>query len=331
MKKSLVITTIATVLVIVVALTTATFAWFSSAGQTQATSSFTAQTNNAAFTLVPWSSGNGNGTFDTGNGSAIIDLTSASTIDNNAGRFGLWTTTDMKPYMPTSVINAASPKEVTGNNWGGIPGADFFTAASTGNDKVVSQVTAVKYANDSASTIGFPNVAKLQLFNHKAVEQQVQIEVSITSSEARGALLANALRFLIIGVPNDTSNSASFVFGTQYEYSISGSTNGGTGSLYTPTDTPTDLTDVSYPGTATNTDYGTIGLADLHNIKEQNQPTETIYTMSDTEGKVKLAASKAYTLYIYVWMNGSTATESLGGGQVNFEINFTAPEAEESP
>ena len=102
MKKSLVITTIATILVIVVALTTATFAWFSSGDESNVTSSFTAQADNAAFSFSKWE-----GTDYAVTSSTTIDFTDAEGL-YGSNPYAYWSTNGMKAVAPIKEINLDS-------------------------------------------------------------------------------------------------------------------------------------------------------------------------------------------------------------------------------
>ena len=220
MKKSLVITTIATVIVIVVALTTATFAWFSASSKNEVTSDFTAQTSNAVFTFYPWSSGNNQ--YDYANGSSSLDLTQFTTLDTNAGHGGFITRENMKPYVPFETINADTPVVMTGN-WAGLPGEEFYTAQDTNGqltdaDKTPTNSAAAEVATQIANA-GFANVARFELVNGKNVAKNVDISVTITGKgNSPDVAVAEEMRVILIGVPSaDNTGAKKFIVGTEYK------------------------------------------------------------------------------------------------------------------
>ena len=113
MKKSLVITTIATILVIVVALTTATFAWFSSGDESNVTSSFTAQADNAAFSFSKWE-----GTDYAVTSSTTIDFTDAEGL-YGTNPYAYWSTNGMKAVAPINEINLSTVDTFAGSEVAG--------------------------------------------------------------------------------------------------------------------------------------------------------------------------------------------------------------------
>ena len=334
MKKSLVITTIATVLVIVVALTTATFAWFSSSNQTTATSNFTAQTTNAVFTFYPYQSNQSQ--YDFGNGQTTLDFTTATDTTDAAGKFGIFTTTEMKAFVPTALIDASTPATMTGN-WSGLPGAPFYTANSNGNT-LNNAYLAVNSPSDNFANGGSPNVARFLLFNGKAEQKKVDIEVKITAQgKAQDIGVADGLRFLMIGVPYNGNSGTTFVIGTEYAY------DGVPDSTTIKNDTSSSFTPEAYSSARTEaldeeegfvSSYnGFVGYAKLAQLESVgvNTSGSNTYTFTNADSGIVIDAQKAYEIYLYVWLDGSVITDGSAGGAVSFAINFTDPEAEEAP
>lgn len=326
MKKSLVITTIATVLVIVVALTTATFAWFSSSNQTTATSNFAAQTTNAVFTFYPYQSNQSQ--YDFGNGQTTLDFTTATDTTDAAGKFGIFTTTEMKAFVPTALIDASTPATMTGN-WSGLPGAPFYTANSNGND-LNNAYLAVNSPSDNFANGGSPNVARFLLYNGKAEQKKVDIEVVVTAQgKAQDIGVADGLRFLMIGVPYNGNSGTAFVIGTEYVYDgVPDSTTikNDTSSSFTP-ETYTPANTASY-GTFDATGY--VGLQTSKSVGVNTSGSNT-YTFTNADSGIVIDTQKAYEIYLYVWLDGSVITDGSAGGAVSFAINFTDPEASEAP
>ena len=323
MKKSLVITTIATVLVIVVALTTATFAWFSASSNNEVTSSFTAQTSNAVFTFYPWSSGNNQ--YDYANGSSSLDLTQFTTLDTNAGHGGFITIENMKPYVPFETINADTPVVMTGN-WAGLPGEEFYTAQDTNGQltdayKTPTNSAAAEVASQIANA-GFANVARFELVNGKSVNKNVDISVTIMGKgNSPDVAVAEEMRVILIGVPSgDNAGAKPFIVGTEY-------VSGGDPAVWSDS-----FTEGSYVSNTTAS-YSTFttggGYANLIEPKSMNRdPNGTLtysfpYKIADsTFSGISIVAGARYDVYLYIWLDGSEITDGGAGGAVDLKINF---------
>lgn len=330
MKKSLVITTIATVLVIVVALTTATFAWFSSSNQTTATSSFAAQTTNAVFTFYPWLSNQNN--YDYGNGQTTLDFTTATDTSDASGKFGIFTTTDMKAYVPTAVIDATTPKTMT-DNWAGLPGEQFYTANVSGKELNNAYLTALK-PSDNFSNGGAPNVARFLLLNGKTEQKKVDITVTVTAQgKTQDIGVADGLRFVMIGVPYNSNSGQAFVIGTEYAYdgipeSVDlTSTHTFTPEAYSSARTDADESEEGFVSSY-NGFTGYAKLVEPVSVGVNTSGTNT-YTYTNADSGILIDAQKAYEVYLYVWLDGSVITDGSAGGAVSFAINFTDPDAQQ--
>ena len=328
MKKSLVITTIATVLVIVVALTTATFAWFSASSNNEVTSNFTAQTSNAVFTFYPWSSGNNQ--YDYANGSSSLDLTQFTTLDTNSGHGGFITIENMKPYVPFETINADTPVVMTGN-WAGLPGEAFYTAQDTNGqltDAYKTPTDSDTPTDDSLtvaaqmSNSGLANIARFELVNGKNVAKNVDISVTITGKgNSPDVAVAEEMRVILIGVPSaDNTGAKKFIVGTEY---VSGGD---------PADWSDSFTEGSYVSNTT-TSYSTFtqggGYANLITPKSMNRDPNGTLTYSfpykiaaSTFSGISIAAGESYDIYLYIWLDGSEITDGGAGGAVDLKINF---------
>ncbi len=323
MKKSLVITTIATVLVIVVALTTATFAWFSSSSSTQATDTFTAQASSSLFALYKYESSTTGGSYSvTSNSSILFNEAAGSTSPSST--FGIWTSSDMKSFAPSELIDVSDLDVVPNDTaWGGLPGAAFFTANSE-NNKNLKDIKEVSYEGSAFTTTstGTPNVARLKLENFKDAEQKLQIKVTINpNGEEDGTQydlrFAEAIRFLIIATPMSGANAGkTVVFGTHYDYGLNSETVGAF---------PTEATVSSYKNTS-GVDQGYTGsdtlTVDLFNPVELNNTASGSCVYTTSKGDFVLAAGDELDMYIYVWLDGPLAGSSLSKGTATFTIDF---------
>lgn len=328
MKKSLVITTIATVLVIVVALTTATFAWFSASSNNEVTSNFTAQTSNAVFTFYPWSSGNNQ--YDYANGSSSLDLTQFTTLDTEKGHGGFITRENMKPYVPFETINADTPAVMTGN-WAGLPGEAFYTAQENNGQLTDAYKTPTDsdtptddsdYVATQMGNSGFANIARFELVNGKNAAKNVDISITITGKgNSPDVAVAEEMRVILIGVPSaDNTGAKKFIVGTEY---VSGGD---------PADWSDSFTEGSYVSNTT-TSYAAFtsggGYANLITPATMNRNPNGTLTYSfpykiaaSTFSGISIAAGASYDIYLYIWLDGSEITDGGAGGAVDLKINF---------
>ena len=323
MKKSLVITTIATVLVIVVALTTATFAWFSASSNNEVTSSFTAQTSNAVFTFYPWSSGNNQ--YDYANGSSSLDLTQFTTLDTNTGHGGFITIENMKPYVPFETINADTPVVMTGN-WAGLPGEEFYTAQDTNGQLTDAYKTPTNSAaadvTAQIANAGFANVARFELVNGKSVAKNVDISITITGKgNSPDVAVAEEMRVILIGVPSgDNDGAKPFIVGTEY-------VSGGDPAVWSDSFAEGSYVSNNTASYSTFTTGG--GYANLITPASMNRdPNGTLtysfpYKIADsTFSGISIKAGASYDVYLYIWLDGSEITDGGAGGAVDLKINF---------
>ena len=332
MKKSLVITTIATVLVIVVALTTATFAWFSASSNNEVTSNFTAQTSNAVFTFYPWSSGNDQ--YDYANGSSSLDLTQFTTLDTEKGHGGFITTENMKPYVPFETINPSTPVVMTGN-WAGLPGEAFYTAQE--NNGLLTDAyktptdsgTPTDGSDDVATQMGnsgFANIARFELVNGKNAAKNVDISITITGGGNNpDVAVAEEMRVIIIGVPSaDNTGAKPFIVGTEYKSGGDPSTwsDSFTEGIYVSNTT----TSYTQEGSAYKDYTGYVNLITPTSMNRNPNGTLTYsfpYKIADsTFSGISIAAGASYDVYLYIWLDGSEITDGGAGGAVDLKINF---------
>lgn len=341
MKKSFVITTIATVLVIVVALTTATFAWFSSSQTTNLSSTFQAQASNAVFNMYKYESGStGNYAFTPNTAIDFTDITNGS-----AGQYGYWTTGNMAAMAPQVLIKETNVDNSNGN-LKGLPNTAFYTASSDDGTNL-KDIKVLSMTETGTATA--PNVARFKLENGTTSNKAVKITVTVKPSNTNNTVdiqATAALRFLMIAVPNDTTdttNNKGFVFGTQYSYNLLSDT------------TPFVFTDVKDNETSDPTPDGIPDAGDTNSKSKyntaQNSDYEALYSTSqvlltkagdaspvgltyalnttlsgstaaaDYDG-AKLGVKDYYEIYLYVWYDGPSSGGQMSQGSVAFTINF---------
>ena len=307
MKKSLVISTIATVLVVVVALTTATFAWFTAGSVSQATAEFTISTAGGAIQITPWDKTQNNyaaapysggdamplGGYDQ---SYEFSLAASNGATENESTNAL---NGYKPLVPKEELtDAVTDASVVGEQ--GLPGINFINAQQQG-----SQINVI-------NTDARPVVARFRLDTIKdTVNAQIRVTLAVPAdAPTTSYTAANNFKFVLFGVsaaPGE--NAQSFTFGTNYSYV-----------------TKQDDTEISTTGTVapkyqdvtfTETLTGS-AIEDAAEFETINSGNRTRTVTLD----FKMTAGVAVECYLYVWLDGRYATNTSSDGEVNFTLNF---------
>ena len=308
MKKSLVISTIATVLVVVVALTTATFAWFTARSVLQATAEFTVSTAGGAIQITPWDKTQNNyaaAPYSGGDVDAMplggydqsyeFSLAASNGATNNESTNAL---NGYKPLVPKEKLTTkVTDASVTGEQ--GLPGINFINAQQQD-----SQINVI-------NTDARPVVARFRLDTIKdTVNAQIRVKLEVpANAPTTSYTAANNFKFVLFGVsvaPGE--NAQSFTFGTNYSY-VTGPANAeiSAGNV-TPTYHPVEFT-------KTLTGSAIEAAAEFDPINSGNR-TRTV-TLD-----FKMTAGVAVDCYLYVWLDGQNATNTSSAGKVNFTLNF---------
>lgn len=307
MKKSLVISTIATVLVVVVALTTATFAWFTASSVSQATAEFTVSTAGGSIQITPWDkTQNGYAAAPYSGGTAMplggYDQSYEFSLAASNGATDDTSTNALNGYKPLvpkeELTTAVTDASVTGEQ--GLPGINFINAQQQG-----SQINVI-------NTDARPVVARFRLDTIKdTVNAQIRVTLAVPAdAPTTSYTAANNFKFVLFGVsaaPGE--NAQSFTFGTNYSYV-----------------TKQDDTEISAAGnvapkyqdvTFTETLTGS-AIEDAAEFETINSGNRTRTVTLD----FKMTAGVAVECYLYVWLDGQNATNTSSDGEVNFTLNF---------
>ena len=324
MKKSLVISTIATVLVVVVALTTATFAWFSASQGATVGSSFTLASAGGGVSVYMWNATTGStGAYELNPASGTNDTptplgTYLGTYDWASGEAGgaftagdgTNATTDYNPLMPRAQIGgiydaaanvdgATSTAQVSTT---GLPNIPFVSAQQSGAGISVQSITAR------------PVVARFQLVAGFA-QTDATITVRISIDEGSTSLdqtAARNVRFVLIGQQANRDSVAAahpdFIIGTNYNY-INGAT---VGSVTGP-----DYQSVTIPANTENTRSVTV-----------NPSTITVQSPSSTTLEFSMVDSVPLECVLYMWIDGQNVTSAAARGQFDFAVEISGEEHE---
>ena len=306
MKKSLVISTIATVLVVVVALTTATFAWFSTSQAAVLTNSFAVATSGSGADIFKWNTDQNN-----------YEATAAS--DWEMGQYSSpyeWTTpgkaatgtsgaiTGYNPIMPVDLIAGT---EYDGSN--GLPSVEYLYA-----DNQQTNGTATIPADGLQL---HPIAVRFLLApTYEQTSVKISATVSIPENPSRADIdAAKAFRFVMIGKGNGaaTKEAQDFTFATNYKYLIDSKTPAA-GAI-----TEADYSDSGYVSTepdavATTTEIVTV--ANYSTIASGNTEVEQTITF-------KASSARQYDCVLYMWYDGSVVTNTTSNGTVELVLKFT--------
>lgn len=315
MKKSLVITTIATVLVIVVALTTATFAWFSTSDTTTASGNFTVSTGGGDFRIYTWEKDQNQYGIDP---VYMLDLTSYGSgynFDTTAMGQTLGAESKINPSMPISTLDGVI-KGMTAKN--------FMTGNQMPSSVNVTSITAK------------PVYAKFMLDTSLA-DTQLDITITIKSdSPTRNMINAiNNLNFMLVGKSAvDSADTQSFVLGTTYSYYSDG-------DYETNTELAVgEIAQAEYDAevkSQTVDEYATANLGGVTNIVKKDVKADleevslaTFQTGVDGQtnrvvlnsGAINMELGTEIECVLFLWFDGNEMTESASDGSFNFEISF---------
>lgn len=307
MKKSLVISTIATVLVVVVALTTATFAWFTAGSVSQATAEFTISTAGGTIQITPWDKTQNSYAAAPYSGGTAMPLggydqsyefslaaSNGATKDPSTNALNGY-----KPLVPKEELTEEVTDEtVTGEQ--GLPGINFINAQQQG-----SKINVI-------NTDARPVVARFRL---DTIKNTVNAQIVVTLEVPGGApttsyTAANNFKFVLFGVsaaPGE--NAQSFTFGTNYSYVTNqDDTEISAAGEVTPKYVPVKFTE-------TLTGSAIEDAAEFGTINSGNNRKEVTLDF-------KMTAGVAVDCYLYVWLDGQNATNTSSDGKVNFTLNF---------
>ena len=320
MKKSLVISTIATVLVVVVALTTATFAWFSTSQDSKVSGDFQISSAGGAFRLFPFDvtdATTGAGTFSL---NAVSDFDLVEAVGNrtyNAAAMGAAVELEegelstFNPSMPLNVLTWANNEATT------LPSTNFV-AANTVDTGGIS-VTDIDCK---------PLVVRFQLDTTVTEGAEMLITMKVSSAQATDASLqtARSVRFVLFGLPDTGDTSDAFVFGTDYQYM------------------PPDTAEQAYPTPTYNSvaiadEYATGGGHVFNNgtavIKGiASDDMKGIASTDMTNGKnfttdpISMVYGDVVYCTLFLWFDGATMGDRAGDGQVSIEISFKQQQAQ---
>ncbi len=327
MKKSTLITTIAMIVVVVVALSTATYAWFSSSATAVASTNFTTNASG------DWSMMVGSITENalSFNGTAVDSATLARTPI----QAGLW--------APTAVINttiANTNADTTLANK-----AAFVSAEKTGSDYQIKKLQTANYnsgLSPATPAEGYGLVAPfaLRVMNVSGQEKTLQLNITVNAKQTgttNSMYAAAAVKFYVYEITNaTTTNTATYTLGyTPIASAETATVNGYTSIQGTIT-----------AGTIVPMTTGLAGTKLVENVPTSQAVVPADYNVANIASQFTQAASanenlgiaqndyvRTYTfdmqtysvggfsnIIIYAWIDGWVANGSAASA--DFDVNF---------
>ncbi len=314
MKKSLVITTIATVLVIVVALTTATFAWFSTSQAANITNEFAVATSGSGADVYRWSTVEKNYEATPVAEWAMGTYSGDYEWTTNVGKAISGTPGAVTGYNPLLPENKIAGTEFDGTN--GLPSVTFLYAD---NQQTSGSATV------PSDGFGLHPVAVRFLLAPTYDKTQVTITatVSVPAGPSRADLdAAKAFRFVMIGKGNGAAGVAAqdFVFATNYKYLIDSKTPA-QGTIGTADYVDAGITATGADNVATATEI--VAVADNSTISTTNTSVASTITF-------KATSSRQYDCVLYIWYDGTVVNNTTSSGTVTFNLSFAGTNLEAS-
>ena len=329
MKKSLVISTIATVLVVVVALTTATFAWFSASGDTTISSSFTISSAGGGLYVYTWDTAQDDYSADpliSPDGGSAIDLgTYTQPFEWSAANAGQAfatgdATESYRPLMPLYEIGgvydseaASGVPQVAGSGESvGLANIPFVYAETAQNNKVtIKSVTAR------------PVTARFQLqAGYASTNAKIEIEINTDENQNRNINTIRNIKYVLIGQAGNatgTVNNQNFVLATNYN-AIHGVSSDNIGQAVTPDYTTTQVTFTEASGD-TETEVVAVG-----------NPSSYIFGTAYTDSvSFKMTDSQPVDCVLYMWLDGQNVRENAGRGSFTFTLRLSGEDANPAP
>ncbi|MGN0765848.1 MAG: hypothetical protein ACI4MO_05165 [Christensenellales bacterium] len=316
MKKSMLLSTIAMIVVVVVALSTATFAWFSAQGQNAITGTMTVQASKDFVINVVDNS---------------AWAPAGDTIDIANGLGG-----GISPVSPSFALDAANKYAA--------PGATADVVPTMGTNKWYTTTgTANKYATLSQATQGFAITSFQIKVGDGTVQNAVKMktQIKVDNNAANLAALKGVRVVFQVTDYDDTGAKVgdSTWYGTTYKY-------GGTGLVDENGEIVTDQTWKTASGAGTEKEYTGITNAAAATYTALNVPGNTftsiaaadkdvfIVSGSAESGKedgmyrtmeetISFAANATKTVTVYVWLDGHAVDDAAGGKTVSIQVSFT--------
>lgn len=304
MKKSMLLSTIAMIVVVVVALSTATFAWFSSFETVSASASLTVSAGEAGLELRE-------------NTTRVVTDYNADTSETAApGAWGDWTGTinaNMENVTLTApVANIAVPVYASDAQSNAVPTTDstlFYEATREGSKVTVNQLATAN------STYMYREIQVRSTSSAKKnVIATVTVKVPDSDTTEQSKLAVDNAKVVLVAVKGQATTAAGAVIkGTQHNVGLDK-------TLADDTEWEAGLLKPNYVVT---TNYGgrAASLTGLTADTITTSGAAKVFTNKWTD--ITNASTDYITVRIYMWLDGHGADNAVKGGKVDVSVEFT--------
>lgn len=186
MKKRLLITSIVMMLVVAVALSTATYAWFTSnASVTASTVSLTAATNNAAALGIGWTGSAAGTVIETNRAGTLNPMAPAALVPGTTLSNVEFKTATTKVEGDTSKFSAVSSDSALVFDNGGSPSlVDTFYVSNLSGTNKIEQITLTATIDVPQSATTGVDLVRIAVFKKNASNDYVLVGVMATATNA---------------------------------------------------------------------------------------------------------------------------------------------------
>lgn len=320
MKKSMLLSTIAMIVVVVVALSTATFAWFSAQGQNAITGTMTVQA--AKDFVINEVSGDAWAPAD-------------QTIDIAANLKG-----GISPVSPSFALDATGKYAQPGATADKVP-----TLQEANNIWYTATGKSGNYATLSNTTDGFA-ITSFQIKVGDGTQQdnvKLKTQIKVDNNAANlMALKGVRVVFQVTDYDDTGAKGDTNWYGTAYKYGGEGLVDSSTGLKVSgtgwqgATGNGTEKKDVNLKG-ITNTAAATYTALNVpgNTFTSIANATKDVFIVSGSadsgktdgiyrtvEQEISFAANATKTVTVYVWLDGHAVDDAAGGKTVSIEVSF---------
>ncbi|MDY4592111.1 MAG: hypothetical protein SO434_01725 [Eubacteriales bacterium] len=309
MKKSMLLSTIAMIVVVVVALSTATFAWFSSFESVTASASLTVSAGTAGLELRENTT------------RVVTDYNDATSETPSDGAWGDWTGTvsaEMQNVTLTApVTDIAVPVYAASAQSNAVPTTEstlFYEATRAGTKVTVNQL-----ATANATYMYREIQVRSTSSAAKNVIATVTVKVPESDSSEQSKLAVDNAKIVLVAVKGQaTTADGAVIKGTQHNVGLDSTLN----------DASEWKAGLLKPTYEVTTNYGGRAAALNSSLTADTITTSgTTKTFTNTWNSITNASADYITVRIYMWLDGHGADNAVKGGKVDVSVVFTTENA----
>ena len=309
MKKSMLLSTIAMIVVVVVALSTATFAWFSSFESVTASASLTVSAGDAGLELRENTT------------RVVTDYNDATSETPSDGAWGDWTgiidATMDNVTLTAPVTDIAVPVYAVSAQSNAVPTTEstlFYEATREG-----TKVTVNKLATANATYMYREIQVRSTSSAAKKVIATVTVKVPTEDTSEQSKLAVDNAKVVLVAVKGQaTTADGAVIKGTQHNVGLDS-------TLNDANEWKAGLLKPSY--VVTNNFGGRAAALNASLTEDTITTSGATKTFTNTWNSITNASTDYITVRIYMWLDGHGADNEVKGGKVDVSVVFTTENA----